>query len=343
MQMTRNSAARLGRLAGLCVLAGGLGGCYSMAGGGGGSGGAAAKAAATPAAVTPAKFSTFVGTMNAKGVNTQSIVNAFDPTVRTYTVETKDKPDDVVAYVKTPDPDTKLQDVDVKARAGFFSNKASFESNGAAFRGHATSDDKTWAVVSNSPGSRLDSSLGSMSLESSFAGVAAFGPRMAGRTGTSYSYASGFFGGQTAGNMPTSGRAEYIGAFEGIEESTVNGSESVRRNISGKANLTADFAARSVSGRIDDINNHNLGPIKVPAGYSLAFDGRITNTEFSGAAWMTNRNSNAPLDFTPQNSGVVQGGFFGPGAAETAGALGVATGDSVRKSLITGAFGAKKK
>ena len=143
--------------------------------------------------------------------------------------------------------------------------------------------------------------------------------------------------------MPTSGKADYAGSFEGLEQVAPTSSPVQTSNISGKANLAADFGAKTVRGRIDDENNHSAGPLKQSTGYSIGFDGKITDSSFAGASWLTQKNSDAPLASTTQNSGSLQGGFFGPGAAEASGALGVTAEDANRKTLITGAFGAKKK
>ena len=53
-------------------------------------------------------------------------------------------------------------------------------------------------------------------------------------------------------------------------------------------------------------------------------------------------NSDAPLSgYT--HSGNLQGGFFGPGATETAGGLTANAADANKKMQVTGAFGGKKK
>ena len=70
MQIAWSSATKTGRIAGVCVLACGLGGCYTLGSGGGGGG-----ATTTTTTTTPAKFSMFAGTVHAKGVNTQAIVD----------------------------------------------------------------------------------------------------------------------------------------------------------------------------------------------------------------------------------------------------------------------------
>ena len=323
----------------VCLLAGSLGGCYTL---GGGSGSSAPTP--TPTTPTPAKFSPFSGTVTSKGVITQAVTNVYT-NASTLTVETKEQPAQIESCVQAPDPTTKKQRLDLRAGGyGYFgTNEGVIESNGSAVKGSAVHSSSTWAVYTNTPGSRLDMSLGAPSLQHSYVGVASLGKRAAGSTGAMYSYSAGFFGGESTTNMPTSGKAEYAGTFEGFEERTVNGSELTKSSISGKANLAVDFGANTVRGRIDEINNHSVGPVKVATEYSVGYNGSISNSSFVGTAWLTQKNTDMPLNGFSQNSGTLQGGFFGPGAAEAAGALGVSATSESQKYLVTGAFGAKKK
>ena len=318
------------------ALAGGLGGCYTL-------GGDSKTTTATP--TTPVKFTPASGTVNSRGVVTQVIANAYT-NATTMTVENQGIiPITIQAQVQALNDNSGLQRVDVSAGTyGWFGvNDAKVESNGAAVRGTAVSSADTFALFTNTPGSRLDTSLGAPSLVNSYVGIGSLGRRARGSTGDFYSNAFSFFGGKSTTDMPTTGKADYAGAFEGLEQSAATGAPVQTSNISGKANLSADFAAKTVRGRIDDVNNHSLGPVKTASPYSVAFDGQITDSSFVGAAWMTQKNSNAPLNGFTQNTGVVQGGFFGGGAVETAGALGVSATDATKKTLITGAFGATKK
>ncbi|MDP2356667.1 MAG: transferrin-binding protein-like solute binding protein [Beijerinckiaceae bacterium] len=321
----------------VCLLAGSLGGCYTLGGGAG-------KSAASPSTPTPAKFASFSGTVTSKGVITQAVTNQVAGT-STLTVETKDLPAQIETFVQPPDPTTKQQRVDFRAGGyGYFgTDEGKVEHSGAAVRGSAVHSADTWVIYTNTPGSRLDTSLGAPSLQHSYVGVASLGKRAAGSSGSMYSYSAGFFGGESTANMPVSGKAEYAGTFEGFQETSVNGSELVKSNISGKANLAVDFGANTVRGRIDDINNHSAGPVKVATEYSVGYNGSISKSSFTGMSWLTQKNSDMPLNGFSQNSGTLQGGFFGPGAAEAAGAVGVSAASESKKYLITGAFGAKKK
>jgi hypothetical protein len=326
------------RLVVVCAVAGSLGGCYSMGGG--------SKTTTTPTTpTTPAKFTPASGTVNSKGVVTQVIANAYT-NATTMTVENQGNlPITIQTQVQALNDNSGLQRVDVSAGTyGWFGvNDAKVETNGAAVRGTAVNSADTFALFTNTPGSRLDTSLGAPSLENSYIGLGSLGKRARGSTGDFYSNAFSFFGGKSTTDMPTTGKADYAGTFEGLEQSAATGAPVLTSNISGKANLSADFAAKTVRGRIDDVNNHSLGPIKTASPYSIAFDGKITDSSFAGASWITQKNSDAPLNGFSQNSGVVQGGFFGGAAAEAAGALGVSAADASKKTLITGAFGAKKK
>ncbi|MBX9759677.1 MAG: transferrin-binding protein-like solute binding protein [Beijerinckiaceae bacterium] len=317
------------------ALAGGLGGCYSMSGD---------KSSSPTTPPAPAKFTAASGTINSKAVVTQVVSNAYT-NAATMTVETTTIPTRIQTQVQALNDNSGLQRVDtsVGTYGWFGASDGKMETNGSAVRGAAVNSSDTWAVYTNTPGSRLDASLGAPSLEHSYAGLGALGKRAAGSTGAFYSNAFAFFGGKSTTDMPTSGKADFAGSFEGLEQVATANAPVQTSNISGKANMTADFAAKTIRGRIDDINNHSVGPLKQPAGYSIGYDGRITDSSFAGASWLTQRNSDAPLAATTQNSGNVQGGFFGPGAAEAAGALGVSAQDASRKTLVTGAFGARKK
>lgn len=324
------------RLVVVCAVAGSLGGCYSLGGD--------TKTTTTPPAPTPAKFTAASGTINSKGVVTQVITNVYT-NATTMTVENQTAPITIQTQVQTQNDGSGLQRVDTSVGSyGWFGvNDAKVETNGAAVRGITVNSADTFALFTNTPGSRLDTSLGAPSLENAYIGVGSIGRRARGSTGDFYSNAFAFFGGKSTTDMPTTGKADYAGTFEGLEQSAATGAPVQTSNISGKANLSADFAAKTVRGRIDDVNNHSLGPVKIASPYSIAIDGKITDSSFAGSSWLTQKNSDVPLNGFTQNSGTVQGGFFGGAAAETAGALGVSAADANKKMLITGAFGAKKK
>jgi hypothetical protein len=341
MQGAWSVVAGAGRIAGVCVLAASLGGCYTM-NGGGSSGGGGAKPTTPTTPTTPAAFTSFIGIFTGKALGSGGTTNQFtnvtkfdDPSGRQASNLSVD-----VRTSQTPG----MKQVFVSGAAPFTiqSSEATVESNGSSYRGAVVNSSNSYAVFSNTPGTRLDASLGSPSLQYAYAGVGHIGAMRAGTTGDTAFATSGLFGGAATGDMPTSGKADYAGGFEGIENSALNGQPMKVSNISGKANLSADFAAKTVRGRIDDVSNHSLGPIKQAAGFSIGFNGSMTGSTFSGSSWLTQANSDAPLSGY-SSTGVMQGGFFGPGAAETAGALTVNSSDASRKLQVTGAFGAKKK
>lgn len=331
MQFAGYSLAGAARIASVCVLTVSLGGCYTMGNGGGPAPAAVSSKPTTPPA--PAPFTALNSSVSSQAVVSDILTNR-------YTHDTTFTPrNEATATPVSVDP----KGVSVQRAQSMRDDNARIESNGTSLRGSVVISSTTWATFSSTPGSRLDASLGSSSLEHSYAGSGMVGPLRAGTSGGSAFQAFGFFGGSATSNMPTSGKADYAGGFEGIEHSAVTGQPMQASNISGKANVSADFAARTVRGRIDDVNNHSVGPMPQPAGYSIGFTGAISNALYTGSSWITQRNSDAPLAGAVQNTGVVQGGFFGPGAVETAGGLSVTTADANRKMLVTGGFGAKKK
>lgn len=345
---TLTSVAAFGRITGVCLLAGGLGGCYSM-GAGGSSGGGAAKVAAaatttTTTTPTPAKFTALYGPVSAKAVTASGYTDSLYTNTTRMSVDNMADGSNAGINV-TPSPTNGAQR---QASVGIFgfrpiaTDNANLESNGSAVRGSIVNGQTDWVVFSNTPGSRLDASLGASSLEHSYVGVASSrsGVRSGASSDVSFNVA-GIFGGRSTSDMPTSGKADYTGGFEGLENASLD-SNLRTSNISGKANLTADFAAKTVRGRIDDVKNHSAGPIAQSAGYGIGYNGTITGSNFAGTSWLTQANSDAPLNGFSQ-SGNLQGGFFGPGAAEAAGGLSALGVDGNRKLLVTGAFGAKKK
>lgn len=340
MKVALGVVAGASRIASVCLLAGGLGGCYSM--GGAGSGGSTTKPPVTPAP-TPAKFSAVFGQFAGKVVvgsgSTSTLSRDTTMVVGSSALNTFE----VNTYTSPENPSVRKATV-VAAGAGYFNaDNVTFESNGSAVRGTAVGSQHAWAVLSTSPGNRLDASLGTTSLEHSYAGTGWKNESSRSSIPGDNNFSSmGIYGGSSTSDMPSSGKADYAGGFEGLENSAT-GATLRTSNISGKANLSADFAAKTVRGRIDNVNNHSVGPMQQAAGYSIGYNGTITGSNFSGTSWLTQANSDAPLSGYNQNSGTLQGGFFGPGAVETAGAMSVSAADSSKKLLVTGAFGAKKK
>jgi hypothetical protein len=109
--------------------------------------------------------------------------------------------------------------------------------------------------------------------------------------------------------------------------------------MSGQAKLSVDFSANKVNGQITNI--YTYSPTSTAqASYLLSFKGTIAGSGFSGTTSIVETQSN-PEWYSTSSS--LQGGFFGPQAAEAAGALAVAAHNGSQKILVTGAFGAKKQ
>lgn len=125
------------------------------------------------------------------------------------------------------------------------------------------------------------------------------------------------------GDMPTTGIASYSGDFIGF--STVGG------DVTGDFNMSADFGSGSVNGTIDNLLTENgdlINDLTLQAsissggdGYSGVVDVGITTGDASGFAFGTR--------------GAVEGGFFGPNAEETGGAIRIT--DS--QNILTGSYG----
>lgn len=220
---------------------------------------------------------------------------------------------------------------------------------GNLYRGGGSSPVNDYVYFTNTPSKALESSLGATTLAYSYIGMGAVGARTDSITGfTIDSYVFSLFGGKKTTDMPTTGSATYVGAFEGVEQTGATaGSRIDTSRLSGVANLTADFASKKVSGRIDDLNRYSAttasySPIKAATDYSLGFSGAITGNSFAGTATLNEKNSNTVMTHTTQ-TGALQGGFFGPAAAEATGALAVSSTHDTTKTLVTGAFGAKKQ
>ncbi len=104
----------------VCLLAGSLGGCYTLGGGG--------KAPVTPPApsvpaLTP--FSTFVGSAVSKGVVTRALQES--SSISSLTVETSEQPTHVEATVRAPDSTTKQQQINFSAGFGSLGSGGIFE------------------------------------------------------------------------------------------------------------------------------------------------------------------------------------------------------------------------
>jgi hypothetical protein len=169
-----------------------------------------------------------------------------------------------------------------------------------------------------------------------------------------------FFGGNatSASDMSDLKRfgveASYAGQFRGIavkEGSNVFANGSEPAELEGDAQLKANFGSGAVAGKVTSlvdrerrVGGTDQNPVHAPVGYGIGFNGTIASgaSTYSGAAKFTNPDGSAAAG---TSSGQAVGGFFGPGAAETAGAIrvqGTAPGQA-GTTLATGSFGAKKQ
>ncbi len=199
------------------------------------------------------------------------------------------------------------------------------------YRVRGSSGDGDYVSVSN----LLGSSLGTTSLSYAYVGI---GTKASTAPSGGYDvYMSNFFGGQKTqvSDMPSSGTANYAGGFSGESTGFGSGGLSVE-SLDGNVNLAANFGAKTIQGSVDGIRFDSTSP----SPFSIGVNGVISGNQFSGNAHLIDAKTGKT--FGTQTS-VMQGGFFGPQAAEAAGALAVkATGNGV-VMFVNGSFGAKKQ
>ena len=141
-----------------------------------------------------------------------------------------------------------------------------------------------------------------------------------------------------AAAMPTVGSATYRGeAFAQVWE-PAPASASVRDSLtySGSLNLTADFAAGSIAGRIDNLRRGTTfgNDFSAVSGQFTIDNGAIQGNALSGDL------SGSDLTNEVRFTGNVQGAFYGPAAEEAAGVM-EATGDD--NTLLHGRFIGRKQ
>ena len=178
-----------------------------------------------------------------------------------------------------------------------------------------------------------------------------------------------FFGGPPGGtatakaDMPQNVKANYNGRFAGLgfeKGEDLGGVDGSPSNLAGDVTMQADFTSGKVRGNVynmtaENDNGGNNDIERVPFGLRMTGDidaatgntykGNVAFTKAARSAW-------APATADTVTSSSMIGAFYGPQAAETAGALrieGNAPGvinDVTKKQIpviIQGAFGAKKK
>lgn len=142
--------------------------------------------------------------------------------------------------------------------------------------------------------------------------------------------------------------ASYTGTFEGIrftngQNAFAAGDEYL--DARGNISVNANFGTGTVSGSTGTLQTDPNTPKGL--GYGVGFtNAPITGSTYAGNAYFTNGTSNtAAGSATTNGTSSVIGGFYGPGAAETAGSIrvqGTAPGTNGTTNIL-GSFGAKKQ
>jgi C-lobe and N-lobe beta barrels of Tf-binding protein B len=147
--------------------------------------------------------------------------------------------------------------------------------------------------------------------------------------------------------LPTAVTATYGGMFVGEARSAGSTAVATPANaLAGTANLTANFGSGAISGKVSNLTTPTAyatggGISSSPVGYGLGMNGTISGGAYTGTAGFTNAAGTAAAGSV--TSSALNGGFYGPNATETAGALVVrGTAPTGTATVITGAFGAKR-
>jgi hypothetical protein len=159
---------------------------------------------------------------------------------------------------------------------------------------------------------------------------------MVATNGTNGSMVGGYHTGTpTAANqLPTNVTATYTGSYLGEAISPSQSHTQV-----GNASLTANFGAGTVSGNVTSLTNVGTG---ASAGYGLSMNGTISGGSYTGTAGFTSA-ANPNVAAGSVSSSALNGGFYGPNAAETAGALAIkGSTPSTGATYVTGGFGGKR-
>lgn len=163
-----------------------------------------------------------------------------------------------------------------------------------------------------------------------------------------------FYGGEETDTATLPVTASYSGQFKGLG-TQVNGSSRGDEvaDLTGDVELTANFTGGSISGSVSNMTQNcdgcPDGHEELPLG--LALSGTITGNTYQGSVGFTDGNGVAAGSVTDST---LIGGFYGVGAAETAGALRVegttpplpqddGPDEAIANVLVQGSFGAKKQ
>lgn len=153
--------------------------------------------------------------------------------------------------------------------------------------------------------------------------------------------ASAFTGGfvTPVSDIPTSGTASYTGAATGIfnDQAICNCVTGFVSQFNGDVSLTANFAQLTINGSITNISLTSLSYPPGPTndiGFTATID--RANNLFSGTTSVTSEPGGV-YAFGPTASGLINGRFYGPNAAEVGAVFNLTEGT---RRLI-GSFGAK--
>lgn len=151
-------------------------------------------------------------------------------------------------------------------------------------------------------------------------------------------YAGVFAGGGTSdvtATMPTTGTATYSGGATGYALSGGNG-----YRFYGSSSLTANFAGNTITGNVSGINVYASGAgasaTSLGTMNGITLSGTISGSSFSGTS-AASASPGTALNIAGA-TGTLNGGFFGPNAAEASGVFDL-TGSGV---AIMGSFGGIK-
>jgi C-lobe and N-lobe beta barrels of Tf-binding protein B len=139
--------------------------------------------------------------------------------------------------------------------------------------------------------------------------------------------------------------AVYSGQFQGTELT-----DTTRRGLSGQTTVNANFGAGTITGTVSNMqaySNCDGSCTQAAASYNLNMVGTITGNQYKGTTQYANPTTGSATGPGTGLSGTgnLVGGFFGPSAAETGGAVrvnGAAPGVAGTNTTVTGAYSAKK-
>jgi hypothetical protein len=143
--------------------------------------------------------------------------------------------------------------------------------------------------------------------------------------------------------MPSSGSATYTGGAVGYVIQPVADNSHNAGQFWGTSTLNANFGTGGITGSITGINvysvnNGGSGQTLLGTMNNIGLAATISGAQYSGTTDVTGSAGTA-FDITGA-TGQIKGGFYGPGAAETAGVF-YLTGGANNTSLM-GSFGAKQ-